>query len=371
MENLLIDDACMRALLPKLEVLAEHLTSAANTGKTFGIRYHNDCDGICAGLSIYRALRAISNEPPIVSIPSPSAVYRQEDASYELGRFPEPKNTIMLILDHGANPESVESLRMLKSTGMEIIVIDHHPHDQRVEKIAKYFITPLLAGGESSHTVGLICYELSRLMDERSSDAALAHFSLQADKSAFALKGKELKEPVAIDYLATLEERPLLFYDKALKSKDFMDESYLQAREKLDCALKNSEGHIETRDFGLYSVAVVKISKFLKKGEYPPRGKIMNEIIAKKERELGGKALICLGVIDDSISFRANKPVMEMGFDANRIISHLKRVFGSEILNGGGHAPAAALQANASAIPLIEKEIIARIALELGEKNRK
>ncbi|HLC48623.1 MAG TPA: DHH family phosphoesterase [Candidatus Norongarragalinales archaeon] len=366
MEKLLVDDSCMRALLPKLGTLAEYLSKAANDGKAFGIRYHNDCDGICAGLSVYRALKAISDEPPIISIPSSSAVIREEDALYDSNRFPNPRNTLLLILDHGANSESVAALKLLKSSGMGIIVIDHHPHDPRVEKLAKFFITPLLAEGNSSHTVGLMCYELGKLMDEYSADANLAYFSMQADKSSFALKDRDFKEAVAIDYLATNEGLSLQFYDKALKNREVMDETYLQAKEKLENALASSENHLETFDYGPYFVVIAKVSKFLKKGEYPPRGKIMNEIIAKKERDLGGKPLVCLGVIEDSISFRANKPVMEMGFDANKIIQQLKLTFGSEILNGGGHSAAAALQANSSAIPLIEREILVLIGQQLN-----
>ncbi|MEK6953384.1 MAG: DHH family phosphoesterase [Candidatus Micrarchaeota archaeon] len=368
MENLLVDDECMRQLKPKLEALSEHLTSAANSGKTFGIRYHNDCDGITSGLSVYRALKAIANEPLIVSIPSASAVYKMEDALYDMNRFPEPRNTIMLILDHGSNPESVASLKMLKSAGMEVIVIDHHPHDARVEKIAKFFITPLLAGGDSSHTPGLICYELAKLMDEHTSNVNLAYFSMQADKSAFALKDKEFKEAIAIDYLANFEELSLQFYDKTLRNTEMMAEAYMQAKEKMENAMKLADNYTEVKDFGAYAVAISKVSKFLKKGEYPPRGKIMNEIIAKKERELGGKALVCLGEVDDSISFRANKPILAMGFDANKLITELKTIFGAEILNGGGHAPAAALQANASAIPAIEREIFLLIEKQVSKK---
>lgn len=367
MENLLVDDACMRQLMPRLEALADHLANAANAGKSFGIRYHNDCDGICSGLAIYRALKAIADEPPIISIPSPSAVIRMEDALYDSNRFPDPRNTILLVLDHGANPESVASLKLLKSSGMEIALIDHHPHDARVEKIAKFFITPLLAGGNSSHTVGLMCYELAKQMDERTADSNLAYYSLQADKSEFALKDKEFDEPIAIDYLATLEEQTLQFYDRTLKSKEKMQEAFLEAEEKMDGAMRLADNYTDVTDYGDYCVAIAKISKFLKKGEYPPRGKVMNEIIAKKERELGGRPLVCLGVIDDSISFRANKPVMGMGFDANKLIVELKSIFGSEILNGGGHSAAAALQANASAIPLIEKEILLLIGKQLAK----
>ncbi|MFH0971008.1 MAG: DHH family phosphoesterase [Candidatus Micrarchaeota archaeon] len=365
---MLVDDECMRKLLPKLEALAAHLRSAVEGGKFFAIRYHNDCDGICAGVLLYRALKALDPECVIQSFPSQIAVYERGRAYDELGRLNDPRDTVFILVDHGANPESIASLKMLREAGAEIIILDHHPFDRQAEKLASFFISPMMAGGNSSHTAGLLCYELAKLLDPEGVDEKIVKYSLQSDKSEFADKGIEHKEAVAIDYISTFEELDLPFYDGAFDNKEMVDEAYLQAKEKIGKALLQSEHYTETRDFGGYSAVIVKISKFLKKGDYPPRGKIMNEIIAKKGKELGGKPIVCLGIIEDSISFRANKPVLEMGFDANALINELKIIFGSEIQNGGGHSAAAALQANSTAIPAIEREILLLIEKQVGKK---
>jgi archaea-specific RecJ-like exonuclease len=368
MPELFVDDACMQKLLPRMQALAMHIRKALDEGKFFAIRYHNDCDGICAGLLIYRALKAIDPECYVQSFPSQIAVYELGRAYDDLSRMSEPKDSVMILVDHGANPESMPALRMLKAVGMDIVILDHHPHDKEAQKLASHFISPMIAGGNSSHTAGLLCFELAKLLDPESADERIVKFSLQSDKSEFAEKGKELKEPVAIDYISTMDELDLPFYDSGIDNREMIDEAYLQAKEKIEKAVKQSEHYTDTLDFGSFSVVTVKISKFLKKGEYPPRGKVMNEIIAKKEQELK-KPLLCLGIIDDSISFRANKSILDMGFDANKLIVELKHIFGSEIRNGGGHSAAAALQANSDAIPAIEREILKLTEAELINKK--
>ncbi len=363
-DKLLVKDKCMLSLQGKLEKLAEHLILAANNKKRFVLRYHNDADGISAGLSVYRALKAQSDELAIVSIPSQSAVYKLGDALMEIGNLGDASNAVFIILDHGANPESVSALKMLRSAGIELVIIDHHPHDKEAEQVANYFISPLNHEGNSSHTVGLICYELARLMDEESADVNLAYYSLQGDKSTFALKDREFKEPIAIDYIANFEELPLPFYEKTLKNKEMVNEAYLQAREKIENAMRLAEKFTDIRDYGGYAVVIVKVSKFLRKGEFPTRGKIMNEIIAKNERLLN-KPLVCIGITDDGVSFRANQSILQKGFDANKLIQELKVTFSGEIINGGGHSAAAALQANSDAMPAIIKEMALLIGKQL------
>jgi RecJ-like exonuclease len=359
--KLLVNDECMQVLEPKLLKLANHLRKAVEEGKFFAIRYHNDCDGICAGLLVHKALKALSEEIPITSIPSGPAVYSLRDAITDISNLNDSRETILLIVDHGANTESLAALKMLKSAGVELIILDHHPFDRHAEKLTSHFITPMNSGGTSSHTAGLLCFELAKLLVPDSADINLAYYSLQSDKSSFAIKDKEFKEPVALDYISTFEELTLPVYETILENTEMISEAYLQAKEKIEIALKQSEKYTDVKTVGEYHVVLVKVSKFMKKGEFPTRGKVMNEIIAKKERELVGKPLVCLGIVDESISFRANAPALALGFDANLLIQDLKKIFGSEIQNGGGHSAAAALQAQADAIPAITREILSLI----------
>ncbi|MFH0971792.1 MAG: DHH family phosphoesterase [Candidatus Micrarchaeota archaeon] len=371
MPDLLVDDKCMQALQPMLMGVASHLKARLVEGKYFAIRYHHDCDGICAGVCVFKALNSLPGEAEgnvaITSIPSPSAVITINDAYNDLNKLNDSKDTVMLILDHGANSESIAGLEILKSAGVELILIDHHPFDRKAQRLAKFFISPFIAGGNSSHTAGLLCYELAKAINPGSVEKQLAYFSLQSDKSEFRLQNKEYKQPLAIDYLASIEECGLNFYEVIIEDEAAMDDAFSQATEKIEAAMKKSEHYTEVRDFGKYAVVVAKVGKFLAKGEFPNRGKIMNEIIARKERELN-KPLVCLGILDDGISFRANAKVLKMGFDANAIIQELKRIFGNEVYEGGGHSAAASIRGSRDAIGAIEKETIGQIKLLLSDK---
>ncbi len=364
MPELLVDDVCMRALEPRLRELAAYLIASVDDGKYFAIRYHNDCDGICAGLCVYKALNAVAEGVSISYFPSQSAIYSLRDAQHDLNELNDARETVMVIVDHGANLESIEALGFLKAAGVEIVIIDHHPYDRRATKMPKFFINPIAAGGTSSHTAGLLCYELARIMDPECVDGKIVQFSLQGDKSEFASKAHEYKEPMAIDYIANREELGLPFYEKMLESREMVDEAYQQARERIDAALKAAERVTAVMDFGPYAIIISRISRIVRKGEFPTRGKVMNEIIARKGRDLG-KPLIALGILDDSISFRANAPVLELGFDANKIIQQLRKTFGSEIYEGGGHSAAASLRANSDVMPLLEKEILSLIRAQV------
>ena len=91
MEKLLVNDKTMHALHGKMELLAEKIIAAARNGNSFAIRYHNDCDGVCAGLSVYLAIKAVFPQTPIQSLPSDSPVYSVEKAMFELSEFGLPE----------------------------------------------------------------------------------------------------------------------------------------------------------------------------------------------------------------------------------------------------------------------------------------
>ncbi|MBI5224558.1 hypothetical protein HY989_01685 [Candidatus Micrarchaeota archaeon] len=364
MKKLLVNDSTMHALQKKMDPLAKAIIDAARDDYSFAIRYHNDCDGVCAALNIYKAIKAVFPQTPIQSLPSDSPVYYVEKAMQELSEIGVPSETFAIIVDHATGPESMDALKLLKGSGVTIAVLDHHPNDPRVEKIADYFISPLSEGGSSSHCAGLLCYELARLIDEESADENLAYFAMQSDKSSFGNHAKEYKEAVALDYATHYRELNLPFYERFLSSKEMVAESYLQAKEKIENAMKLSEKYTEVRDFGAYFVVISKVSKFLKKKEYPPRGKVMNEIIAKKERDIA-KPIVCLGVTEDGISFRATSEILKMGFDANLLIQELKKTFPAEILNGGGHAVAASLLATPESLPLIVAQTLELIGKQI------
>jgi RecJ-like exonuclease len=130
------------------------------------LRYHGDCDGICAALSLYLAVKALVGEKEfpeyrkkLLVFKNPSAIYdlRSVLDDLELIRNMNSHATPLAILaDFSVNNESMDSLKALRKAGFEILIVDHHPIIPEAVQAANLLVSPWMHGGNSDYSAGLI-----------------------------------------------------------------------------------------------------------------------------------------------------------------------------------------------------------------------
>ncbi len=371
MKELLIEDDVTRQMLPQFQACAAYLKKAGEGKEAILIKFDGDGDGITSGLNILNALRHLRGPGTgkkkagagISNYQSPSAVYKLEEALKDLNRT-GGRETLFILLDHGANDESLESLALLKSFGHKIVIIDHHPYAPKARELADVFVSPMLYTAQgASYATGLLAYEVARRMVPQEAQEELAWFALQADKSRFR-KPEDLQEPIALDYLVHYgeDENKLEFYENALSEPNTLRECFEQAEKKVRKALDTARRICEFKKCGPYTAGIFRMDKCVAKDDYPSKSKLISEFQQTVEKERPD--LVSIGVAEDTVSFRASKKALADGFDASALIKELKKSFGSEIYSGGGHAVAASLKANPPAIHPIVAD-----ALKLMEKK--
>jgi len=113
----------------------------------------------------------------------------------------------------------------------------------------------------------------------------------------------------------------------------------------MDNARKNTKTlRVPRRDGRGEAVLQVTRMGFLKKNEFPSKSLAINEIHNALEYADASLAVVTVGFIRDSLSFRGSKPAGALGFKANDIIRRLKTQFGGAVRSGGGHELAASLR---------------------------
>ena len=170
---LFFDDAALRKLAPEFERVARILAERVFTLTPILIRHHDDADGVTSGLLIKDAvLDFVKRANGGAGVPFPKSFLRSEwtdYAIYEQYRLLEDRNwalgfqkkPLLLLLDHGGNADSHDAVRDAASF-FDVVIVDHHPPDERLREHCLAFVNSIAAGGSSSHTAGLLCFEIAR-----------------------------------------------------------------------------------------------------------------------------------------------------------------------------------------------------------------
>jgi RecJ-like exonuclease len=343
----------LEKLSPKIGECADLLKKAVLENEPIFLKYNDDVDGIAAALLIWGALKKFAEKNSVaffksnlVSTQTSNPIYLKEEALKDLQEARNfDEKPLLVLCDYGANEESIEGVSAVNAAGIKIVVIDHHPPAKEISSLA-LLVSPFSVGGSSDYTTGLVAFEVAKKVAGEA-DASLAAYSLQGDKSAFAEK-KHFLEPVAIDFIASVEENPSLEkYEKIIADKEKIKILYKKAMASIERILKQCELHSKIRELpGGIKLVLVKITKMVKKGDYPPKGKALNFIQEKFLRKLGA-GLVSIGYGEDSINVRADAVAFERGFRSSELIKTLKEEMGYAIVSGGGHEQAASIRIRA------------------------
>ena len=376
MKELLVSDNVMSSLEPLFSTAAKAIRRAVAESRPVILRYNNDADGICAGLAIYRALMKLLAERGVTvegahrffrDIQNNSAIYGLGDAMGDIliVRGMSELAPLVVLVDFGANIESMDGLKAAKEEKAEIVVIDHHPPFADALGLIDVFVSPwAVSGGTSQYCAGLIAGEVAKEM-AGVEVSGLQRVAMAGDRSVLQPPSDELrKKALALDYLAdTVRPRNTLEKcEEVLADPKRVAEAWGEATRKLAEAASEAKQNAKTRELENGFVVVISdMSKRLKIGLFPPKGKVVgalhDELSATEKRPL-----VTIGKGLDSVTFRANAAAKAAGFNASRIIDELKAEWPNAIQSGGGHDVAASVRMNKGFAKLLLEEAVKKIS---------
>jgi RecJ-like exonuclease len=381
MDDFLIDDECMRRLLPSLDSCAKKIMGWLDSGRLVIVRFNDDCDGITSGLEVYLACKAYcasghpaAKQAKVAGFQVPSAVYSLMDAYSDVTRARDAgKKLAVVITDLGANAESVEGLTALRDASAGICIIDHHPPSKDALAMCDCHASSHPFDPLGAHTAGLVAYEVARRIDEGAARPEWVRWSLQSDKSTLA-DGEDHEEARALDYLAHFSQpdSPADYYLEKISDSMAIHLASELARKSEKKALRNALRHSEETSAGPAAFMVATdLAKTLHNAQYPPKGRCLNLVQDYFAAAHDGSPVVSIGYADDSASMRANAAAIAAGFHSNPVISELKKEFPRAIRSGGGHAAAASIRFD----PAFKESVLDRLSelvLEkLGGKKKK
>jgi RecJ-like exonuclease len=315
------------------------------------IRFNDDCDGISAGILVKKAIEEFvsQNEIPfqkgfLKNKQCNSAVYDSGEAAWDSDEnsFPEyDKKPLLFLLDFGGNEESVEGLEAAGNV-FEVVILDHHVFSENAKSKTSGFLNPLEFGGTSWHTAGLVAYEFAKALAGRKAEEwkEYAFYSLESDKSIFRKK-ESFKQALVLDYLAS-QGLSLDKYEKALHVD--LQLHYLEAAGKISAAKGRALKKTRILEVKNAKLILADLDGIVAKREFPPKGKVLNEVQKHYGGEEEGKMVASVGFDSTAIQFRVSRALHAKGFKATKIIDSVKKEFGEEGISGGGHEQAAAMR---------------------------
>jgi len=351
----LIEDDVTACLKHKGIELIKHIITSKKTGSKIFIRFDNDADGITGGL----ALRLLLGN--VLNYQNKGAVYTPGFAMNDISLLTSSNRPILIITDSGSSSESKEGLELVKSAGIETIIIDHHPYDEK--PVVDHYLSPWDCGGNSMYPAGYILCELVKHFIDNDQLTLLSTVSLAGDKSAlYTVTEKDKKYALTLDYLATYSRFPntLSFYSNVLKDNNLLCSISLMAEEKLESIRKSAKHYTKEKKFGNLKVILLQVDKITLKHDFPSKSKAAGTVFEMYEDPV---VLIAYGkkLITMRVSKSAQKTV-----SAREIIKIMKQKFHHAILSGGGHDAAASMRCEPEMMNIIIEEIV-----KLIEQNQK
>ena len=350
----LVSGEIMDKLRPEIMLCAKKILTAKKMGRHARLRFHSDADGITGALAITKMLkRAYTHQQN-------SATYSVYDSMRDIGNLQSEKSPLVILLDFACGAESAEGLKLLKASGAEIIIIDHHPNEGNAGENCSLLVSPWTISNQetaSSYVAGYLAVEIARACGEENT-AELAPIACAGDKSTILPVSEKDKEmAIVLDYMATYSGfgNKLDFYKNALENKELYYSVLVQAKESLDRITDEVKAHMKKRYDGEVSVYTIDTER-VKSKEFPGKGKITT-----RGFELVEDPAVVLGVWKNGLSFRITDGAIKKGIKANEIISALKEEMPDFIEGGGGHARAASLRIREGFVDSVVEKIIEKV----------
>jgi RecJ-like exonuclease len=152
---------------------------------------------------------------------------------------------------------------------------------------------------------------------------------------------------LVLDYIATTakkERHSISFVNELIENKEMLHGIYISASNKIEDALNVATRIAKVKELeNGVTVVLINVDKVVEKGEFPNKGKVTGKV---HDTFIGMRAgpIVTIGYSADFAMLRANRSVLDKGFNANNIIQEIKDIYKGYIIAGGGHPGAAAVR---------------------------
>jgi len=377
--NKVLADSVMAGLKPSVSQAAALLKNAVEGSVPVLVRYNNDADGITSGIAVYKAIEKLMDEKGVKGglkrrllreKQNNSAVFFKQHAEQDLRllQSASEKPPLIICLDFCANEESIPALELLRDAGAIVVIVDHHPFPKEVPGLCNAFVSPWsVKGGSSDYSTGLLAGELAKRLGFKQVKR-LQLVSLIGDKSKL-INAKRQPEGLrraaeALDYACSRKTlaKGLEYYDSILEDDSLASRLYSEMSGLLNAAVEAAENKTRVRRLSNgFRLVVCRVDGIAKRGDYPPRGKLVTAVHERKAALFPREPVVTLGYGSGGITFRANKLARDAGFNASLLIKELRKEFSNAIPSGGGHDMAASMRVERGFAKLVFEESVKRV----------
>jgi len=405
----LVQSDILEMLKPKFITIAKRIRRALLELQPIVIRHHNDCDGISAGISLEVALRDLwvqlhgstdddrlrhivkrtVNKPPYYD--PLDAVRDLNFALEDQARFGD-KIPLTIMLDTGSSEESLFSYKLLKTYGIEVMVVDHHFPTSTIQETIEAHLNVYYAGGDYNICAGMLGVELARFVNPNITKTiqhlpAIAGMGDRVQGSEFdqyldiAKKEGYKKDfltdiAIAVDYQAYfLKFSPGRFLlsdllgisGKQEKQFNYVNLLAKEAKTLLENQLQVSLEYVEEDVLANgIQLAILDVENYASRFDYPPPGKITGSLfdnLAKKDKK---SPQVTIGLGPDFAIFRSQNVKLDF---PGLVKTCAERIPHGKV-EGGGHEIVGSMKFIAGAreemIELI-KELLTLIVIPINE----
>jgi RecJ-like exonuclease len=331
---LILKDEVTTRMWPSIRKAAAEILYSRKAGRPILLRFHGDADGVCGASALAEVMYCKTYQQN-------AAVYSVRDALRDIGNVGQDAKPLIILLDFASNDASAPGLELLRAAGIQFMIIDHHPPGQ---KMPEQTVSPFSYTEDGSkYTAGYLGCEIAAACGMDIVKATeLAKVACAGDKSQILDSGeKEVEKARVLDFLAAHASfgNSLDFYRKVMGKEELYNSISLQARESIDEAASRVSVKKSAQD-GLI-VASFSLDNIVKKGEWPPAGKITTSIF---ESMSGQEPLLCIGYTERSVIMRLNDGAAAAGLSANELAKKTVASMADFVEGGGGHAKAGAIR---------------------------
>jgi len=383
----LIKSDVLERLRWDLENVARELRRAIFECRPIIIRHHWDADGVCGGVSIEKALNNFILKTGNTELNflvkrkvSRAPFYELEDLVKDLSESLEDKEKfgdkipLVVLVDNGSTCEDIPAIKQFLVFGADVITIDHHFPDEEVDKYLLHHVNPYKVGGDSNYTAGVLCVELSRMIESIPNPELIAGVSLVGDRATgeveeyIKISGLEkdwLKRiGLAIEYegfFLRFRTASQIFHEiLGFGRKDRHEKLVMMlsdyANQSIDMQVKTAMEGVKVQKLpNGVTLAALDIENYAKRFTFPPPGKLTGEVhdILKNEHPM----IVTLGYGPDFTVIRSEGVKM----DIPKLVREIKEEINAGV-DGGGHLVVGSLKF----IPAKRKEVLAKLAAKIS-----
>ncbi|WP_336363984.1 DHH family phosphoesterase [Halalkalicoccus salilacus] len=339
--ELLADDSTVSPLRDSIAGVAGAIRRAVIESRPIVLRHTATADGYVAGVAIERAVLPLIREEHDRSDaeyhyfdrqPLDGEDYDMAAATSDVTRMldnrvrHDEKLPLVVLVDTGSTAESEDGIELLDVYDVERLVIDADAGFETRELVETGVVpdegeltTTTLAANVAAGVNGAIREEIGHLPAVSYwEEAPEAYLDLAAEAGYDAETVRELREAVALEaYYQSYEDKRELIADLLFAGEEGVRSlaSHVseQFRAKLDDELETVRPHVETREEGGVTVAVLDTDDFTHRFDFPPTALLLDALFRDLHDEHDRLVVVGLDEADLQIRSTEEIDVRELG----------------------------------------------------------